>query len=44
MPSSFFCDNNKNPLSLAGVAEWIERQPGSQKVTGLVPRRVFERL
>ena len=27
----------KEPLALAGVAQWIECQPANQKVTGLIP-------
>ena len=31
-------ESHTQDVALAGVAQWIERQPVNQKVTGLIPR------
>ena len=36
---SFRVSNENMPLALAGVAQWIEHRPASQKVAGWIPVR-----
>ena len=37
LPLSLKTMKKKKVLALAGVAQWIERRPTNQRVTGLVP-------